>query len=180
MEDSYTEGLYCSFPEHDEIANSICTRLRDIGFVQGESPTWRLTKLGASSIQYGMPLKCLGETSRPRAANVPLKDMTQFEKLLRLEHEGWTWKKLPRKAEDRTPYTVGGDKIFYTSGFEPLPSYLSALLSATDLNQPIEHGKPSKYYSELATPGLNTGCKVVVFYLVWLRVFHVIWADSTT
>jgi hypothetical protein len=78
---------------------------------------------------------------RPRAVctvregPVALEDRTSFELAVTLWENGWEWRPLPRKREERLAlvYTPGGDQYWYSSTPIPEHRYLEALLLATDL-----------------------------------------------
>jgi hypothetical protein len=119
----------------------------------GPAPRWKLTDVGRKAVQpcvsLGQPLPAV----RPRA-HVEMKEMTSFELHSLLAQEGWVWQKTPHKKKGSLdhmmePYTPGGTKTYFSSGFDPFKKYLHCLLVADRRKLKVEHGKEAAYYRKL-------------------------------
>ena len=62
------------------------------------------------------------------ARDLPHAECTVLELLLQLEPNGWTWQQLPKPTHRPAPYVLDGRKVWYSSGPNPFPEYLVALL----------------------------------------------------
>ena len=89
---------------------------------------------------------------------VLLENLTTWELILRLDAEGWTWKKLANKKKaGPLSYSIGDPKIWYSSCVSTSEFYLRALLSAPRLAEAgphaILHGQLPSYYKRLLGGG---------------------------
>ena len=68
---------------------------------------------------------------------------------------GWSWCRLPKRAslDEFIAYSVGQDKLWYSSGNRVEASYLACLLNAESLPgagvRKVRHGRLKKYYVNL-------------------------------
>ena len=84
-----------------------------------------------------------------------MQDRTHYELVKQLQDEGWSWRRLPKRAslDESIAYSVGQDKLWYSSGKGVEASYLACLLNAESLvgagDRKIRHGQVKKYYVKL-------------------------------
>ncbi len=86
---------------------------------------------------------------------VALTDCTAWELMLKLEEQGWEWRKLPPGQANRAAlaYDLDRSKVWYSAGTSVHKTYLLALLSATELFRAgvpyILHGQSARFYQKL-------------------------------
>eukprot|EP00959_Pyramimonas_sp_CCMP1952_P318584 6666012-Pyramimonas_sp.AAC.1 len=124
---------------HDGAMRDILDKLESFGIVeivreQLGSSDWRFTRMGSRQITAMRKLQSPKPAVECRpASHQPLADLTQFELIVALVDEGWTWAKKPNKPKTRelqlAPYVLGhSDKVFYPSGLAQQPQHLQCLL----------------------------------------------------
>ena len=69
--------------------------LRDNGYVQEVNGTWKLTRVGARTMEYRHALSSPESLSTPRT--LPLQDLSTFELICMLRTSGWSWQLLPKR-----------------------------------------------------------------------------------
>ena len=92
------------------------------------------TRKGARSLSCSLSLQYSGLACAPQPA-AALADCTNFELMMRLQNDGWEWKRLPNKKEDKLAlkYEAGGAKIWYSQSVHILSPYLMSLVHANKL-----------------------------------------------
>ena len=98
------------------------------------APSFQLTAVGVAALRHVVALTNPVSICSIRPG-LPVEDYSKMELILKLEDEGWTWAKLPKRIPNRLAltYTPGQERVWYSASATVVKEYLQALVQADDI-----------------------------------------------
>ena len=139
-------GAIQSTPETEQLLQELLFE----GWVIQVGAGWKLSRAGVRQLHLAHAVK----DPQPITDLVLLDQQhpTAYSLLVKLENDGWEWRKKPTRAQLMPPYVIGGPKVFFSSGNVAHLEYLMCLWDAPRVLGPgveLHHCKKPVYYAKI-------------------------------